>query len=151
MKVSIVGIGYVGLVTGTCFSETGLTVTCVDIDKEKIEGLEAPIAPTYTDDFEALRDEHGMEAVETQMQNINKEIADTEASLREGLYDVEGRLAPDKDSGGHRIWTRQDGTSAANFEITAETVKFLSTRSESEGGYTADSSPAVSEPEDIPF
>lgn len=64
---------------------------------------------------------------------------------------VEGRLNPDNDTGGPRIWTKQDGTSAASFEITAATVKFLSTRSESEGGYTADSSPGVSEPEDIPF
>ena len=39
MKIAIVGTGYVGLVTGTCFAETGNIVTCVDIDKSKVEKL----------------------------------------------------------------------------------------------------------------
>lgn len=47
MKISIVGTGYVGLVSGTCFSETGITVTCVDIDKEKIDKLNEGIIPIY--------------------------------------------------------------------------------------------------------
>jgi single-strand DNA-binding protein len=64
---------------------------------------------------------------------------------------VEGRLNPDPDTGGPRIWTRQDGTSAASFEITANQVRFLSTRVEAEGAYTADDSQGISEPEDIPF
>ncbi len=37
MKIAIVGTGYVGLVTGTCFSEMGVDVTCVDVMAEKIE------------------------------------------------------------------------------------------------------------------
>ena len=37
MKIAVVGTGYVGLVTGTCFAETGNTVTCVDIDQNKVE------------------------------------------------------------------------------------------------------------------
>ena len=41
---------------------------------------------------------------------------------------VEGRLTPDAQTGGPRMWTRQDGTTAANFEIAANTVRFLSTR-----------------------
>ena len=47
MKVSVVGTGYVGLVTGTCFAETGLNVCCVDIDEEKINGLKNGIVPIY--------------------------------------------------------------------------------------------------------
>ena len=37
MKIAIVGTGYVGLVTGTCFSEMGIDVTCVDVQESKIE------------------------------------------------------------------------------------------------------------------
>ena len=39
MKIAVVGTGYVGLVTGTCFAETGNDVTCVDIDKNKVNKL----------------------------------------------------------------------------------------------------------------
>ncbi len=47
MKVAIVGSGYVGLVTGTCFSEVGIDVVCVDIDQKKIENLKNGILPIY--------------------------------------------------------------------------------------------------------
>jgi UDPglucose 6-dehydrogenase len=47
MKISIVGTGYVGLVTGTCFAETGVTVTCVDIDQNKINMLNNGQVPIY--------------------------------------------------------------------------------------------------------
>ena len=40
MKIAVVGTGYVGLVSGTCFAETGNTVTCVDIDQEKVNKLQ---------------------------------------------------------------------------------------------------------------
>jgi single-strand DNA-binding protein len=43
---------------------------------------------------------------------------------------VEGRLVPDLNTGGPRIWNRQDGTPSASFEVTAQTVRFLSPRGE---------------------
>lgn len=47
MKISVVGTGYVGLVTGTCFAETGVEVCCIDIDEKKIDGLKNGVIPIY--------------------------------------------------------------------------------------------------------
>ncbi|MEO8210124.1 MAG: UDP-glucose/GDP-mannose dehydrogenase family protein [bacterium] len=54
MKLAIVGTGYVGLVTGTCFADTGNDVICVDIDKEKVRKLKNNILPIYEPDLETI-------------------------------------------------------------------------------------------------
>jgi len=77
MKIVIAGTGYVGLVTGACFSEIGIDVTCVDIDVKKIENLKKGIIPIY---------EPGLEKMV--QRNIEKGRLHFHAKLSECLDDV---------------------------------------------------------------
>lgn len=54
MKIAVVGTGYVGLVTGTCFAETGNNVICVDIDKNKVEQMQNGKVPIYEPHLDVL-------------------------------------------------------------------------------------------------
>lgn len=69
---------------------------------------------------------------------------------------IEGRLKPDPETGGPRLWTRQDGTVGSSFEVTADTVRFLDSKSDGgggsyDGGGASYAPSAVQEEDDIPF
>ncbi len=69
------------------------------------------------------------------------------AYLHKGsLVLVEGRLVPDPETGGPRVWTRQDNTPAASFEISAETVRFLNGQNGNGNGETS-----AAQKDEIPF
>ena len=78
MKITVVGTGYVGLVSGTCFAETGNNVTCVDIDESKVQRLKAGEITIY---------EPGLEKIFTR--NLKEGRLHFTTSLKEGLVDAQ--------------------------------------------------------------
>jgi UDPglucose 6-dehydrogenase len=77
MKIAVVGTGYVGLVTGTCFAETGNDVVCVDIDKSKIDKLSNGHITIYEPGLEKLF-----------LRNLREERLTFTTSLKDGIRDA---------------------------------------------------------------
>ena len=100
MKIAIVGTGYVGLVTGTCFAEIGVSVICVDTNSEKIEALKKGVIPIY---------ENGLE--EMVSRNVKAGRLQFTTSLESCLNEVEVVFSavgtpPDEDGSAPHHWTQ---------------------------------------------
>ena len=78
MKIAVVGTGYVGLVTGTCFAETGNSVTCVDIDEKKVQKMKDGIMPIFEPGLDLLFE-----------RNIAQGRLTFTTSLEEGIKDAQ--------------------------------------------------------------
>jgi UDPglucose 6-dehydrogenase len=77
MKIAVIGTGYVGLVSGTCYAETGNTVTCVDIDEKKVKKLQQGEIPIF---------ERGLEEIFER--NVKQERLFFTTNLAEGIKDA---------------------------------------------------------------
>jgi len=91
MKITMVGTGYVGLVSGACFAETGIDITCVDIDEIKINNLNKGIMPIW---------EPGLDEIVTR--NVDKGRLSFSTSIKESIKDCEAVFSavgtpPDED------------------------------------------------------
>ena len=78
MRIVVVGSGYVGLVTGACFAESGVNVTCVDVDKEKIQQLKKGQFPFMNLDSKSMI-----------RRNVEKNRLVFTTDLKEGIEDSE--------------------------------------------------------------
>ncbi len=78
MKIAVIGTGYVGLVTGTCFAETGNHVICVDIDEKKVNKLQNGVITIYEPGLEVLFE-----------RNIRQKRLSFTTNLKEGIKDAE--------------------------------------------------------------
>jgi single-strand DNA-binding protein len=115
---------------------------------QAVTNLSVATSRKYTDSSGELRDE----TIWFRVSVWGRQAETVNQYLRKGRQVlIEGRLVPDE-NGNPRIWNRQDGSPAASFEISAQTVRFLGGRDDS--GYDAsESSPssAVESEDDIPF
>ena len=80
-KVAVVGTGYVGLVTGTCLADLGVNVTCVDVDKEKIERLKTSLHRRYVPTVEVR--ESDLTAQEAYIEQLEREKEEADDKITE--------------------------------------------------------------------
>ena len=81
MKISVIGTGYVGLVSGTCFAQMGNSVTCVDIDEKKVQALKDGIIPIYEPGLEKMVLENAQKGTLCFTTDIRSAIENTDISF----------------------------------------------------------------------
>ena len=109
MKISVIGTGYVGLVSGTCFAQMGNSVKCVDIDEAKIEKLRKGIIPIYEPGLETMVLENHEKGTLTFTTDIREAVANTDIAFiavgtpmgEDGSADLQYVLAVAKSIGEH--------------------------------------------------
>lgn len=109
MKISVIGTGYVGLVSGTCFAQMGNSVTCVDIDEKKVQSLKDGIIPIYEPGLEDMVHENYKKGTLDFTTDIKEAIAKTKISFiavgtpmgEDGSADLQYVLAVAKSIGEH--------------------------------------------------
>ena len=78
MKISVIGSGYVGLVSGACFADTGNHVVCVDIDEDKVRKMKSGIVPIYEPGLDILFERNTKEGRLTFTTSLEEGIEDAE-------------------------------------------------------------------------
>ncbi len=81
MKIAVIGTGYVGLVSGTCFSELGVRVSCLDIDQKKIDNLNKGILPIWEPGLKDMVDDNMRKGLLSFTSNYAEALKDAEAAF----------------------------------------------------------------------
>ena len=94
MNIAVVGTGYVGLVTGTCFAETGNTVKCVDIDEKKVARMRNGEVPIFEPGLDLLFERNTKQGRLTFTTNLAEAIEDAEDGGSLGELHTRDRSCP---------------------------------------------------------
>lgn len=135
MKIAVVGTGYVGLVAGTCFADTGNEVICVDIDQKKIDGLKKGVVPIYEPGLKDMVTQNVKEERLSFTTNIKKAVEEAQIifiavgtpSDEDGSADLKHVLAVARDIGkymnGYKVIVNKSTVPVGTSEKVAAEIK----------------------------
>lgn len=135
MKIAVVGTGYVGLVTGTCLSNFGEFVTCVDIDKEKIDMLNNNQVPIYENNLEHLINKNSKEGRLSFTRNIKEAVENNDIIFiavgtppkEDGAVDLQYVLSVAEDIGkyinGYKVIIDKSTVPVGTGELVKQVIK----------------------------